>query len=419
MSVIEPEPIVDAPVVVTEPDIKNVFEFKTHFEKYGYAKTQEDIDKEKAELQLIYDGIIEILKKYCDLDEKYYSLIALWIIGTYMHKQFPSFPYLFFNAAKGSGKSRLLRLISYLSKDGRMLNSLTEAVLFRTTGMLGIDEFEQLNWKGKENLVELLNSSYKKGTKVCRMKKVKSISGESQEVEEFDVYRPLCMANISGIDNVLGDRCLTLILDKSDVVSVVMRMEIYEFDPKINVVLEKLHEFPFENVDVVSVYKQWDGYIDTFTNTTTHYTQTTQTTLFTQNTIFGKIYNSRINGRNLELTLPLLIIADLISDEVFDATLSTCVSIVEDKKKDDAVESMDNSVLDFVSQEPDLNNFVSIKELCNSFRAFINSDVTWLNEKWFGKSLKRLNLVKDKKRKPSGMSVILNVELAQKKKFIN
>lgn len=47
MSVIEPEPIVDAPVVVTEPDIKNVFEFKTHFEKYGYAKTQEDIDKEK------------------------------------------------------------------------------------------------------------------------------------------------------------------------------------------------------------------------------------------------------------------------------------------------------------------------------------------------------------------------------------
>ena len=30
MSVIEPEPIVDAPVV-TEPDIKNVFEFKTHF----------------------------------------------------------------------------------------------------------------------------------------------------------------------------------------------------------------------------------------------------------------------------------------------------------------------------------------------------------------------------------------------------
>ena len=411
MSVIEPEPIVDAPVV-TEPDIKNVFEFKTHFEKYGYAKTQEDIDKEKADLKLSYDMIISILKKYCDLDEKYYSLIALWIIGTYMHNQFPSFPYLFFNAAKGSGKSRLLKLISFLSKDGRMLNSLTEAVLFRTTGMLGIDEFEQLNWKGKENLVELLNSSYKKGTKVCRMKKVKSISGESQEVEEFDVYRPLCMANISGIDNVLGDRCLTLILDKSDVVSVVMRMEIYEFDLKISVVSDKLHKFPFESVDVVSVYKQWDGYIDSFINTST---QTTHNTLTTQNTLFGKIFNSRINGRNLELTLPLLIIADMISDDVFDETLRTCVSIVEDKKKDDAVESMDNSVLQFVAQEPDMNRFVSIKELFNSFRSFVNADATWLSDKWFGKSLKRLNLIKDKRRTGAGISVILNVELAHKK----
>lgn len=360
----------------------------------------------------IYSDIIEILKKYCDLDEKYYSLISLWIIGTYMHNQFPSFPYLFFNAAKGSGKSRLLRLISYLSKDGRMLNSLTEAVLFRTTGMLAIDEFEQLNWKGKENLVELLNSSYKKGTKVCRMKKVKSLVGESQEVEEFDVYRPLCMANISGIDSVLGDRCLTLILDKSSVVSVVMRMEIYEFDPKISVVMEKLHKFPFENVDVVSVYKQWDGYIDSFTKIPT---QTTQNTLTTQNSIFGKIYNSRINGRNLELTLPLLIIADMISEELLDETLRTCVSIVEDKKKDDAVESMDNSVLDFVSQEPDILRFVSIKELFHSFKSFVNVDATWLTDKWFGRSLKRLNLIKDKKRTGAGISVILNVALAQKK----
>lgn len=366
----------------------------------------------------IYSDIIEILKKYCDLDEKYYSLISLWIIGTYMHNQFPSFPYLFFNAAKGSGKSRLLRLISYLSKDGRMLNSLTEAVLFRTTGMLAIDEFEQLNWKGKENLVELLNSAYKKGTKVCRMKKVKSLISETQEVEEFDVYRPLCMANISGIDSVLGDRCLTLILDKSSVVSVVMRMEIYEFDPKISVVMEKLHEFPFESVDVVSVYKQWDGYIDTFTKIPTHTTLntlTTQNTIITQNTIFGKIYNSRINGRNLELTLPLLIIADMISEDILDETLRTCVSIVEDKKKDDAVESMDNSVLDFVAQELDTNRFVSIKELFHSFRSFVNMDATWLTDKWFGRSLKRLNLIKDKRRTNSGISVILNVSLAQRK----
>jgi len=35
---------------------------------------------------------------------------------------------------KGSGKSRAMALITCLSKEGQMLNSLTEAVLFRTKG---------------------------------------------------------------------------------------------------------------------------------------------------------------------------------------------------------------------------------------------------------------------------------------------
>ena len=63
---------------------------------------------------------------------------------------------------KGSGKTRTLNLITELSNNGKVLNSLTEAVLFRTTGTLAIDEFEGMERKGQENLRELLNSAYKK-----------------------------------------------------------------------------------------------------------------------------------------------------------------------------------------------------------------------------------------------------------------
>jgi hypothetical protein len=360
----------------------------------------------------IYDGIIKILKRYCDLEEKYYSIIALWIIGTYMHSQFPAYPYLFFNASKGSGKSRLLRLISYLSKDGRMLNSLTEAVLFRTKGMLAIDEFEVVNWKGKENLVELLNSAYKKGTKVCRMRKVKSMLGEGQEVEEFDVYRPICMANISGVDIVLGDRCLTIYLNKSNKASVVKRMEIFDLDDKITQLLSTIHEFPFESVVYSDTFKQWGCYVDVLDEAYTLSTHTTQTT---HTTLFQKINNSNINGRNLELTMPLLILADMISEEVFDLTLKICIEIVEDKKKEDNVESIDNSVLSFVSQEVQTNQFISVRELFDRFKEFYKSDALWLNDKWFGKALKRLVLVKDKKRLNSGIFVVLDVDMACKK----
>jgi hypothetical protein len=134
---------------------------------------KEEIERLSPSLIEVYYLIIDVLKYYCDIEEKYYSLISLWIIGTYYHDEFPTYPYLFFNAMRGSGKSRLLRLVVYLSKDGSMLNSLTEAVLFRTTGTLGIDEFEGIGRKGNEALKELLNSAYKKGITIKRMKKQK------------------------------------------------------------------------------------------------------------------------------------------------------------------------------------------------------------------------------------------------------
>ena len=71
--------------------------------------------------------------------------------------------------------------------------------MFRTSGALAIDEFEGVSRKGGENLRELLNSAYKRGAKVKRMKQQKTESGTEMVVEEFDVYRPIVLANIWGM----------------------------------------------------------------------------------------------------------------------------------------------------------------------------------------------------------------------------
>ena len=145
-----------------------------------------DLEKEKKEkkekLYICYKNIVDVLREYIDMEEKYYRIVALWIIGTYSHQSFITYPYLFINATKGSGKTRLLKIIRFFAKDGEMLNSITEAVLFRTTGTLCIDEFEGIGRKGNESLRELLNSAYKKGTKVKRMKQKKTIEGVIQEI---------------------------------------------------------------------------------------------------------------------------------------------------------------------------------------------------------------------------------------------
>jgi len=88
-------------------------------------------------------------KKKFDIEEQHYKIIALWIIGTYFHKQFATYPYLFFNAPKSSGKSRLLKLVASLSWNGRYLISISEAVLFRTASKrtFCIDEFERVGSK--------------------------------------------------------------------------------------------------------------------------------------------------------------------------------------------------------------------------------------------------------------------------------
>ena len=376
---------------------------------------------QNVDLPRIYDLIIKVLKNYADLREDYFNILSLWVIGTYAHKQFNTFPYLFLNAMKGSGKTRLLRLLASMSYNGKVVANVSEAVLFRTASFssIFIDEFEHISKKGKETLRELLNAGYKKGTKVERAYKIKSGDRESQAVESFEVYCPICMANIEGMENVLLDRCIPLIIDKSDNLAIIKKIEDYDQNPDI---LEISTAFPKNWCSLCSVvtlenmYK-WNNYIDYKYNYTT--THTTLTTLTTQTTLtqeeldfFNKIDETGIDSRNLELFLPLFFIAKTISNEIFEETLKTAKIIVEERKAEDIVENRDVSLLNFLSQRIPSLGFINIIEMTNDFRGFMEGESEeedkWLNSKWVGRSLKRLNLVIEKRRMGKGVQVILD-----------
>lgn len=291
-----------------------------------------DLQKKKIEetnaIKNVYRNIIDILKEYSDLKEEYYNIITLWIIGTYFHHNFPTYPYLFLNAMKGSGKSRLMNLIVTLSKEGSMLNSLTEAVLFRTKGTLGIDEFEGIERKGAEELRELLNSSYKKGVKVKRMRKKKTPEGEEQVPEEFEVYRPIVMANISGMESVLEDRCITLIIEKSDNKAITNLVEIFKYDPKtmsvpleMGVILKNNQCSLCSYVSLLEVYRAWNTYVKyNYTNINNNINNNNNTNYINNNIPFEIIKDTKISGRDLELCLPLFLVASVISIDVLKET---------------------------------------------------------------------------------------------------
>jgi len=72
--------------------------------KEDLPMNEEELDEVKIKLGESYEDIILFLKDYIDMKEENYPLLALWIIGTYFHKSFSTFPYLFVNAMRGSGR---------------------------------------------------------------------------------------------------------------------------------------------------------------------------------------------------------------------------------------------------------------------------------------------------------------------------
>lgn len=383
------------------------------FKKLEGSET--DLSEEEATRQenliTAYENIIDLLKEYCDLKEEYYPLIAVWIIGTYIHEEFESYPYLFLNAMRGSGKTRTLKLIAKLSKNGEVQASLTEAVLFRTKGTLGLDEFEGLTRKGGENLRELLNAAYKKGTSVKRMKQQKTPEGMEQVVESFNVFRPIVMANIFGMEEVLGDRCITIVLERSYNPKIVKKIEIYEFET-IFIETKKILE-RCSLCSVVApreVYVEWNKYI-TNNYITTYTTQNTQNYI-NYSKLFKRLNLMNINGRDLELTLPLVLISYAINEQSFEDVLFAVKNYINEKREDQFAESTDVSLIDFISQETK-QEWKMVQSLTREFKEFIQSNDEEINPKWMGRALKRLNLLLEKKRSKGGISVILNIIKAQ------
>jgi len=381
------------------------------------ANPSYDLEKEQEEyknnLLTSYRNIIDILKEYIDIKEEYYNIIALWIIGTYFHDRFPSYPFLFFNAQKGSGKSRTMNLITCLAKDGEMVNSLTEAVLFRTKGTLAIDEYEGVNRKGNENLRELLNSAYKRGTKVKRMKQKKTIEGIQHVVEAFEVYRPLVLANIWGMENVLGDRCIILILEKSNKKEITNLIEVFHEDEVTKETKKLLNKCSLCRCSFsAELYKNWNMYVKN--NYTNYINNTNYTNYINYIEVFKTINLMDLNGRELELSFPLCLIAAEIDSNVLKKTTLTLKSIFHSKRVEELVEDIDVSLIDFVAQEPE-PIFISVNRLTQRFKEFLNTNDEWINSRWMGRALKRLNLFKEKRRTGRGIEVILDIEKAQKK----
>ncbi|MCF8049491.1 MAG: DUF3631 domain-containing protein [Desulfarculaceae bacterium] len=149
-------------------------------------------------------------------DERQYTQLSLWAIGTYCYTIFRVFPYLSLRSAtKECGKSRTLDLLNLVcfNADTRTASP-TEATLFRGTfrhgGTLLLDEMEGLtsDKDRMSNIISVLNSGFEQGGTVPRMEK----RGNNWIPVEHSTYSPKAIAGINKLADTLDGRCITLYL---------------------------------------------------------------------------------------------------------------------------------------------------------------------------------------------------------------
>ncbi len=107
--------------------------------------------------------------------------------------------------------------------------------------------------------------------------------------------------------------------------------------------------------------------------------------------------------------------ANLFGGEILKETTLTLKKIMDEKREDSFTENKDIMLIDYVSQLLDESSFKRINKIVQEFKEFTQMNEDWVNNKWMGRALKRLSLIKEKRRQSNGFEVILNVPKAQQK----
>ncbi len=203
--------------------IKRDFElnYRTEFndETLDYVWEIKDIEEAlskeyEVDLKSIFKEILKINKKYIDhLKPEYHEYIACWIIGTYCYSLFEQFGRLYFNAEKGSGKTKQCRIIKYLSFNPMWVTKGTESSIFRdaeaTCGTFIIDNMDKLPEDLKRAIEHYIETGWMHDATY------RLTNNEKTKTERFLSYCPMALNNICGLDENTIDKTFQIQMLKS------------------------------------------------------------------------------------------------------------------------------------------------------------------------------------------------------------
>lgn len=340
------------------------------------------IEREEAvEPAQLFEIVKESLKTYIELpDERLYDFLALWIIGTYFFPLFNSYPYVYVGGIRESGKTKLLTLCHCIAFNSIFSGNMSTACVYRlvqdTRCSLFIDETEMLSTRYRASAFRnILLNGYKKGQRTYRNRRTPEGNFVPQS---FEVYGPKMLANIEGLEDVLGSRCVTIIM-KRGLNSEITNKEIDISDPLWQQVRDLFYPFLMKNWrDIRRIYSELQN-------------------------------DTSLLNRNWELWKPIFVLAkffDHSNNGLYEEMKSLALEKTAESQRENS-DSHEAVLVEVLLSVVDEDNFYKLSEIRVEMADRFD-DGGWLSERYIGQLLRRLGF-SNRRRVATGTEYFLRV----------
>lgn len=208
----------------------------------------------------LFDQIVEYLKKYIELPEHFYNIVAVYCMMTWVYEQFSEVAYLRVLGDFGTGKTRFIKTIGRICYKPMIASgSATPSSLFRILDLVGgTFVFDEADFQGSDmwkEMVKILNSGHTFGGPVLRSER----DGKDGEFSPraFKVFGPKVIASRNHFgDEALESRCLTeVLIPKKKLKSVPIALPRDEFESDGLKIRNRLLMFRFKNYKKIEEFK--------------------------------------------------------------------------------------------------------------------------------------------------------------------
>lgn len=320
----------------------------------------------KTYIKTAFEYIRNLYAKYIDFsDNDIYDFITCWTIGTYFHPIFNSYPYVHVHGLSQTGKTQVLDITKLIAFNAIGAGNLSDSALYRLIESLRpvliIDETDLLaDKKNRPAFHALLLNGYKKGGEVWRTEK-KSQHAVTYTPQSFAVYGPKMTANIEGLEKVLGSRTIRITMWRS-------KTEKPE--------AKESEEWQIaRDLCYISLFNNWKD-------------------IASKHKTLDKI--DRMINRDLELWKPILTVASVISNEVFERVKTFALKKIEENKNSVNVESSEYKLVKALYRQMDeTDKWFNLSDVKLAWmNEFEEGEGTWITANATSNNLERLGIRK-------------------------